>query len=54
MRDVEGVKDAAVDIVRMELVVTPEGSRVDLDAVIRAIRGAGFETVNKGGPGPVR
>ena len=42
VRDIEGIKDAAVDLVNMELVVTPEGEKVDLEKVIRTIRGAGF------------
>ncbi len=40
MRDVKGVRDAAVDIVNMELVVTAEGGKADLEKVIRAIREA--------------
>ncbi len=43
MRGVEGVRDAAVNIVTMELVVTAEGGRLDLEKVIRAIREAGYE-----------
>ena len=43
MRGVEGVKDAAVDIVNMELVVTSDGGTIDLEKVIRAIREAGYE-----------
>ena len=38
MRGLEGVKDAAVDIVTMELVVTSSGGKVDLEKVIRTIR----------------
>lgn len=41
MRGLEGVKDAAVDIVNMELVVTSDGRKVDVGNVIRAIREAG-------------
>jgi len=40
VRGLEGVKDAAVDIVTMELVVTSSGGKVDLEKVIRTIRGA--------------
>lgn len=40
MRGVEGVKDAAVDIVNMELVVTSEGARPELEPMLRAIREA--------------
>jgi len=39
VRDVKGVRDAAVDIVNMELVVTADGGKPDLETVIRAIRG---------------
>jgi len=39
VRDVKGVKDAAVDIVNMELVVTADGGKPDLEKVIRAIHG---------------
>lgn len=42
MRGVEGVKDAAVDVVNMELVVTSDGAKVDLEKVIRTIRDAGY------------
>jgi copper chaperone CopZ len=42
VRGVEGVKDAAIDIVNMELVVTSDGGKVDLEKVIRAIREAGY------------
>ena len=42
MRDVAGVKDAAVDIVKMELVVTAEGGKVDFDKVLQTIRAAGY------------
>jgi copper chaperone CopZ len=41
-RGVKGVKDAAVDIEKMELVVTSDGGKIDLDTVIRAIRDAGY------------
>ncbi len=40
MRGLDGVKEAAVDIVNMELVVTSEGGKPDLDRVIRSIREA--------------
>ena len=43
VRDVEGIKDAAVDIVNMELVVTTDGRRIDLERVIRTIRDAGYD-----------
>ena len=43
VRQVEGVKDAAVDIASLELVVTPAGGRIDLEKVLHAIREAGFE-----------
>jgi hypothetical protein len=36
----DGVKDAAVDIVNMELVVTAEGARPDVQSLIRSIRDA--------------
>lgn len=42
VRQVEGVKDAALDPVSMELVVSSEGGKVDLSKVIRAIQEAGF------------
>jgi len=48
VRGVDGVKDAAVDIVNMELVVTSDGGKVDLEKVIRTIREAGY------GAGPKR
>lgn len=38
MRGLAGVKDAAVDIVTMELVVTSDGGKIDLEQVIRTIR----------------
>ena len=41
MRGLEGVKDAAVDIVHMELVVRSDGRKIDVAQVIRAIREAG-------------
>jgi hypothetical protein len=47
VRDVEGVKDAAVDIVSMDLVVTPDGGKIDFDKVIRAIQDAGFNARKK-------
>lgn len=40
MRGVGGVREAAVDIVNMELVVTSEGGKVDLEKVMEAIRAA--------------
>jgi hypothetical protein len=47
VRDVEGVKDAVVDIVSMDLVVTPDGGKIDFDKVIRAIQEAGFNARKK-------
>lgn len=47
MRDVEGIKDAVVDIVNMELVVTAAGGRVDLRKVIESLRAAGYEAREK-------
>jgi len=40
VRGVEGVKDAAVDIVAMELVVSSEGGKPDLDKILGGIRQA--------------
>lgn len=42
VRGVAGVKDAVVDLVSMELVVTPEGRAVDLERVMEAVRNAGY------------
>ncbi|MBI2901311.1 MAG: heavy-metal-associated domain-containing protein [Planctomycetes bacterium] len=43
MRALEGVTDAEIDAVTMELVVTRDRSKIDLKAVIDAVRAAGFE-----------
>lgn len=43
VRRVEGVKDASVDPVSMELVVSSDGGKVDLQKVIRTIEEAGFK-----------
>ena len=50
MRDVEGVKDAAVDVVSMELILSSDGRKIDLEEVMRAVRDAGYEVANKEGP----
>jgi len=47
VRDIEGVKDAVVDMVRMEIVVTRDEEKVDLIEVIRNLREAGFDAALK-------
>jgi copper chaperone CopZ len=47
VRGVEGIKDAVVDIVTMELVVSADGGPIDIEKVIRAIRDAGYDAKPK-------
>ncbi len=47
MRALDGVIDAEVDAVRMELIVTRDRSKVDLKRVIDAVRDAGFRAESK-------
>ncbi len=47
VRELDGVKNAEIDMVRMELVISRDRDKIDLGKILEAIRHAGFEATPK-------